>query len=238
MIDPSGLSVCKEEPPGGGGCGGPGVSVAGGDDEDVEDGYSIFDALEGEAGTYTYTNMYGQMSFGFSQVLWGATMNFIDTAAQTPLSFPVSVQDTTGNQSEATLTNYYDFSSSGWSFDIRDLGNQTEVSSVLVDAIFLSSQAVALYQSDEAMKQAVGAHINITNNMVANILLNDPKFQQMLDISQQIANLLYPLLILPLNPSLSIPEYVPPPNISIPPGPIPNIPPPPVQMPAPPSPTP
>ena len=41
-------------------------------------GNDIFDAIAGAPGTYLSLNMYGQMSFGFSERLWSATQNFLD----------------------------------------------------------------------------------------------------------------------------------------------------------------
>jgi RHS repeat-associated protein len=78
MIDPSGLVVCKIDPPAGS-CNGGGDPTGGPtDDSQIIGGFDIFDAIEGAAGTYLYTNMYGQTSFSFSQDLWVAAENFID----------------------------------------------------------------------------------------------------------------------------------------------------------------
>jgi RHS repeat-associated protein len=43
-----------------------------------EGGYTIFDAIAGEPGTYLTTNMYGQLGFGFSEDLWIQTQNYLD----------------------------------------------------------------------------------------------------------------------------------------------------------------
>lgn len=61
----------------------------------------MFDALAGVPGTYTYTNMYVQTSFGFSEELWGVTMNLID-AGLTGYSMPVKVDLPGGGQATAT----------------------------------------------------------------------------------------------------------------------------------------
>lgn len=236
QTDPSGLKEsCSRNAYYSGGCPGDGGDVFF-DDSQIIEGYTIFDAIAGVPGTYTYTDIYGQTSFGFSEVLWGSTENFIDDGT-TGVPFPVRVDDGAGGETSATLANYYYFQQFGWNYDIRDLGAQTEVSSILLDALSLLSQYGELFQSDEAMQQAAKNHLDVTNAMVATILLNDSKFEQMQAIDLQLGYLLYPLLDWArggFNSELVLPEDVPPPSITIQPGPMPNIPPPSVQIPPPP----
>jgi YD repeat-containing protein len=78
MVDPTGLGLCRlpcdfSWPSGGGGS----IQDLSGF---VEGGYDIFDAIDGEPGTYLSTNFYGQLGFGFSEELWSATENFIDVS--------------------------------------------------------------------------------------------------------------------------------------------------------------
>ena len=62
-------------------------------------GNDIFDAITGTPGTYLSLNMYGQMSFGFSEQLWAETWNFIDQATLTLGNLSISsTPSTTGYQ--------------------------------------------------------------------------------------------------------------------------------------------
>ena len=66
---------------------------------DIALGNDIFDAVTGTPGTYLSLNMYGQMSFGFSEQLWAETWNFIDQATLTLGNLSISsTPSTTGYQ--------------------------------------------------------------------------------------------------------------------------------------------
>ena len=188
-------------------------------------GYTIWDALEGAAGTYVTTNIYGQTGFGFSEDLWMATNNIIDAEAQgvttvaTVLGIPVG-----------TLTTQFFLSSTGWRTDVEDFGNYTIMSGILPDIASLNT----LVSGDERISQAI---TNRVNPNIAGYILDsvDPNFQQFETGLQQLGNSLYSLMT-GFSQTFTPFQNVLAPSVIIPSAPMPNLPPAPIQMPSPPSP--
>ena len=203
-------------------------------DESMPDeyGYDIFDAVEGQVGTYLSLNEYGVLSFGFSEELWAATYSFIDAAAQGTPPQPVNAGyiGLIGTQ-----TWNWTLSTSGWQTYVHDLGNdEVEVTGTLFSILSLYQSLNALAASDEKLQTALNN--GISPALISYILgKTDPIYQQMQGIVAQLGTLLNNLVVgggpSPITP---FPD-VPPPNIIIPLSPMPNIPMPPPQMPQPPS---
>jgi len=102
-------------------------------------GNTFVDALQGQAGTYVYTNMYNQTSFGFSEDLWGATLNMIDAVH--------------GSAKENGMTDLPSYPTSGFQTMVHDLGNGPEISGILVD--WSNAQAQAAYLTHLALPYLV-----------------------------------------------------------------------------------
>jgi RHS repeat-associated protein len=115
-----------------GGCGGGGGWVS----EDAilsvfTFGNDIFDALAGAPGTYTRTDIHGNLSWGFSPDLWATTVDWIDQAtaqlkndlAKSTGSDPSQIQVTWG----------------GFQVDIQDLGTGQTISGFIPEKIALES---------------------------------------------------------------------------------------------------
>lgn len=147
LTDPAGLAPqcrnsCPRMRPGPSGC----LSgcIFGGfswyPDEYVEGGYDIFDAIEGAAGTYVSYDIYGRMSFGFSEELWSQTMNFIDNVRSNGISAPFAAP----TDPMVSVPGVADLVSStlpfsGFQVVIQDLGADTVVTGFIPE--LLSAQA-------------------------------------------------------------------------------------------------
>lgn len=97
----------------------------------VEGGYDIFDAIEGDPGTYLYINFYGQLSFGFSEDLWVAAENFMDQSnarLQSMANYFASQGMTLSWNPNPVLTVY-----------IQDLGVETIASGLISDWLQLQA---------------------------------------------------------------------------------------------------
>ena len=197
------------------------------DDSQVIEGYTIFDALSGQAGTYLYTNMYGQTGFGFSENLWSVTNNIIDAAAK-----GWNFVQTEGGIPIGTLHEQVFLSSTGWRTEIRDYGVYSNMSGLFADYASFSAFSRGLLAGNEELRKAVAN--GVRPELIGYVFQNDPGIQQLVPAMDQLMSLWGPL-IMDRSETFTPFENVPPPNILIPPSPMPNIPMPPPQMPSPPS---
>jgi len=92
LTDPTGLNPacflanCSDGSGGGFGCSEDGIAVNCGMVE--TNGYTIFDAIRGEPGSYLSFDAYGNVGFGFSLQLWTATWAVIDSLRDAALNPP------------------------------------------------------------------------------------------------------------------------------------------------------
>jgi RHS repeat-associated protein len=238
MIDPSGLFVCSSR---GNGCMTP-PSVpegwgwdlnwnavndgfyGGGGDQNIIMGHDIFDAIAKTAGTYFYTNTYGQMSFGFSADLWSFTHNIIDSEAA-----GTNKVATFNDIPIGTLHTSVRLSADGWTFYVRDYGAFSDTSGIVADIVSLAELAAG----DEKLRGAI--RNNIPAPLAAyGLNLSDPQFRAFYAGMESLAAELYPLVTGSSWTFTPFPE-ISAPNVVMPPSPPPNIPPPSPQIPPPPS---
>ena len=192
-------------------------------------GNDEFDAIMGAPGTYLYTNMFGQTTFGFSEPLWSATQNFIDAFAA-----GITTPDPVFGAGNTLTTQYFLSNTGGWQTYIQNSGTDISQSGTLSDILSLTAQLGSLASEDASVWDAIAK--NVRPDLAGYILEgNDPVFQQFESGLQQLNALLIPL-ITGFNQNLTM-NNVSAPNVIIPfppniPLPIPPLQP---QLPQPPS---
>jgi RHS repeat-associated protein len=140
-IDSAGLSpsVCRKDEPGVCGSGG----LAGGTFGDLDSffggggpgsvvlGYDIFDAIAGAPGTFLYTDMYGNINFGFSISLYQATEAYIDAQNQATQTY-----NSGSGKTGVILTG------TGFQVNIQNLGVDTIVTGLIPELAAANYQGV------------------------------------------------------------------------------------------------
>jgi RHS repeat-associated protein len=105
-------------------------------------GNTFFDALAGAPGTYVYTNMFNQTSFGFSEDLWSSTLNLID-----------SWRDPAVKPDQRPPLGAYPWT--GWTTSIQTLGGEEEVSGILADLSQAEARASELGAQVASLENAL-----------------------------------------------------------------------------------
>jgi len=117
-------------------------------------GMDIFDALAGAAGTYTYYDIYGNLSWGFSQELYQF----------------VASSDCQG---------YNCLAMTGWNYDVHDFGSASIASGFLADKIAAAEEAAWLNAVFPGSIDTITSYIRVNILMALNQRLNplDPKIR-------------------------------------------------------------
>jgi RHS repeat-associated protein len=163
------------------------VSLGIGGDQSIIMGNDIFDALNGQPGTFLYIDMYGNMGFGFDVGLWEATYGLIDalrSGENVAKPWVAGVPNSQDTVIPGMVSVSYDVPATGWVVTVQNLGTGTVVSGYLQDLIKLNQNAQWVLNNlpDDVKAEVQQAVANGQGYLVGAILMTeDPDFQDLMN---------------------------------------------------------